>query len=391
MTPKGLVKLARRTLADRIKRLGLKEAALRLSYRRGLPPGLDRDRLDEIVRELTDGALAGARFRHMSGWKNTGAYRMVLKTSSRPVLTMVYKNAEYSDLEIPALDGLLIQPGVGEYFFFTHAAGPLAKFLPQVLLAEEVTPRVHYRYLMQDLSLDHRNCVGARDTIAICAILPELHRAMQAAAAAAPQAPLVRFDRDFDSQLLGYASRSLEAYQSARADPSVEELLRNWTAVAALYARSSEAAHALQALTTVHGDFNTSNVMVHRGNGSIKVLDLEWAGWGLPHVDLASALIQAPSDLEEECLARFNRQLGDRPLAEDRLIYLHAVLHRSLLNASFVAKQSLCVDKGAPAWFPEFVSRASRNALATFERLNASSSLGATRRGVGRSNVTASM
>lgn len=352
-----------------MKRHGFREAVFRFSYKKGLPRDISRDMVESFLCRNGGGELVAAQYCHMSGWKDAGSYRLVLRCKPRRAVRVVFKNAKYSDVDIPALNGLPVAPGLAEYFFFTRTDGPASKFLPEIYLAEEVSPKAHYRYLMQDLSVDHRDFAGSADLVKICEFLPRLQEALLESATRADDSQLIRYDRDFDAQLLTYACRSLEAYQTVHRDPVVERLLSEWAEFAALYSRSSEMAYTLQPLTVVHGDYNTSNVMIHQRDNSIRVFDLEWAGWGLPHGDLASSLIGAQLDLEEFCLAAFHRSLGLHTLDEDRAILRHARLQRAVLNASFAAKQFLYAEGDSPVRFPKFVSNESKSAFDIFECL----------------------
>lgn len=352
-----------------LKRHGLKDALRRFSYRKGLPLGISPDIVESFLRHNDGGELVAVQHCHTSAWKNAGSYRLVLRCKPRRSIRLVFKDANYSDVDIPALKGLPVVPGAAEYFFFKQANGPALSFLPEIYHAEEVAPKVHYRYLMQDLSVDHRILAGSADVIKICEFLPQLQEALLESTPGFDDPSLIRFDREFDHQLLGYARRSLQSYQAVRSNQEVGRILSEWPEFAARYARSSQVAYRLQPLTVVHGDFNIGNMMIHRRDNSIRVFDLEWAGWGLPHADLASGLLGTPPDLEEYCLVAFHRSLGLHTFDEDRAIFRHARLQRAVLNASFVAKQILCAGEHIPAWFSKFVSNECKSALDILEGL----------------------
>lgn len=370
MSINRLISFIKSRVVPHLKRLGLKEAILRFSYRKGLPRGVSPNMVESFLCHHGGGELVAVQYCHMSAWKNAGSYKLVLRCRPCRVVRLVFKNAKYSDIEIPALMGLPVMPGAAEYFFFTQTNTPAYCFLPEIYHAEEVTPKAHYQYLMQDLSVDHRTYVGPTDLVNICEFLPRLQEALLESAKNTDGSPLNRYDRDFDDQLLRYAHRSLDAYRAKHWDPEVERLVSQWAEFADHYDRSSEMAYLYQPLTVVHGDFNTGNMMIHRRDDSIRVFDLEWAGWGLPHGDLASALIGAPPDVEESCLASFHRTLGLHTLDEDRAILRHARLQRAVLNASFVAKQLLSAQgRVIPDWFAKFVSDESQRAFDILECL----------------------
>lgn len=352
-----------------VKRMGLKETVLRLSYEKGIPPSLDEQMLRDIVRERTGGAPAHVVYRRMSGWKKSGAYRLIIRTESNVKLSLIFKNALYSRDEIPALQGLPIQPGIGEYLFLKNATGPGAKFLPATFVASEVTPNEHYQYVMEDLSGRYRTFIDENDRDRVCRALPEIHAAFLALLTDGEQARLLRMDRGFADRLLPYAHRTLEAYEQARHDDAVAALLEIWPAFTTAYERSVDAAYGQQPLTLIHGDCNASNVLFHRKDRSIKFIDLEWAGWGFPHHDLVSLLRGSTAAREAEYLQRFSEGLGRNRLEKDWTIYRHCGLQRALLDAAYVGKQFLETEDNGPQWFPAFVSRACAHAMAIMRTL----------------------
>ena len=350
-------------LKGRLKRLRLKEVALRLSYQRGLPPGLGEDRAAEL---LGAPRVVASRFRRMSGWKRAGAYRVVLRPQGGRSTSLVYKDARYFEAEMPALRDLPVSPGRGEYAVYADVARRAdSELLPEVLLAEELEPGRHYRYVLRDLGVDHHTCVGDGERAVACAALPRLHRLLAEYSSDVERAEPLRFDREFDRQLLPYARDALAELDERGKDPRVERLLERWDEVAERCEEGSERAHAIQPLVLVHGDYNTSNVLL--GKGGVKVVDWEWTGWGLPHADLATMLDGASPATEERCVAEASASWGLGTLREDRRVYLHACLQRALFHASFAARQ--VVRGEAPPWFPGFASAACGAALRTAQRV----------------------
>ena len=351
-----------------LKRYGFREVLRHFSYKQGLPPGISRQMVASFLCHNRAGKLVAAQFCHVSSWKNAGCYRLRLKSRSCGTFKVIFKNARYSKTDIPALIGLPVLPGLAEYFFFSQKDCPATGFLPAIYHAEEISPKEHYRYLMQDLSIDHRRFAGMGDLIRICKFLPRLQESLRQSLTRTSDQPLFRYDREFDTQLLTYAYCSLKAFQSANRDLVLNQLITHWDEFATGYLQSSELAYSLQPLTVIHGDCNPSNLMIHRRDNSIRVFDLEWSAWGLPHSDLVSVLINAPSKMEEPCLAAFYKSLNRHTstVDEDMAVLRHARMQRAILNASFLAKQYLGLEGRAPSGFPRFISMACQSAWDNF-------------------------
>lgn len=289
-------------------------------YQPGPPAGLERDRLNEALQSLGYGRCRNVWHRHISRWKRAGAYRLCIESKDERTVRLVYKDAWYSQDDFPALEDLHLSPGYGEYAVYHFLASPDTRFLPTVLLAEEVEPKRHYRYLMADLSLEHRRC-GTRpsDLIHVCECLPALQSELQTLTEQDLTTPLIAFDHEFALQLLDYANENLGAYAASHPDSVVAALVSKWASLSDTYRRGAEQAYACQPMTLIHGDYNTDNIMVGQGEeGPIKAVDFEWCGWGLPQMDLASALKGAPSELCAHCVASFARRWGATSTTEQQ-------------------------------------------------------------------------
>ena len=325
---------------------------MRLAYRRGIPPGLDLELLQKIVKRITDSGLRSTQYRQMSGWKKSGAYRLLLRTSAGKSLSLVYKNAVYSEDEIPALVDLPIMPGAGEYFFFRHSSKNLANYFPRVYCSEELKKKQHFRYVMEDLTQTYRVLVSDQDRVSLCRALPKIHATFESLASHPDSQNLLKYDRMFADWLLVYSLKSLQALQELQLGPSIDCLLNDWETFSDIFHAGTEAVYKTQPLTLIHGDCNISNAMCHKDKGSFKILDLEWAGWGVPHHDLVSALDGAPAELKARCVEDFSINQGKGRLDRDWHIYCYCAIQRALLDAGFVGKQILNSTARTPKWFP---------------------------------------
>jgi len=344
-------------LKNAVKATGLKETALRLSYRRGLPSDLDANNFASIIERETGHKPKSVIYRQMSGWKKSGAYRLAIRTMGGTKFSLIFKNALYSKQEIPALESLPIIPGRGEFTYFNNMNDDLKRFLPTVFLIEEVIPGVHYQYVMEDLTLRYRSAAGDADIVTLCDQIPDIHETFATIATHPDTKSLPVFGYDFAKMLLQYGKRSLDAYQRARPDPAVDALLKSWDEFTSNYHEYADVTYREQPLILIHGDCHTSNVMYPLDGGTIKVLDLEWAGWGLPHHDLAVALNRAPKHIELQCVTSFSRRQGPGRLDADWIIYRVCRIERALLDAAFIARQTLYAEARMPSWFPELIAR----------------------------------
>ena len=346
-----------------VKSLGLREVALRFTFRRGIPPGLDTAALRQAVAGLDENDVKTSKYRQMSGWKKSGAYALRLRSRAHGKLSLVFKNASYAPDEIPALVGLPLTPGLGEYLFFRHATGESARYLPRIFFAEQAPTSPHYRYLMEDLSATHRALTSFNDRHQLCRALPAMHESFKDLADQAPFQQLARFDRAFNERLLTYTWQGITAYQQSRPSPQVDALLADWRRVATRIQTNADEVYRNEPLTLIHGDCNLSNAMCDKRSGAIKVLDLEWAGWGLPHQDLASVLHGAPEELEAQCVAEYSASQGADRLARDWRNYRFCVIQRALLDAGFIARQMLDRTARVPQWFPNLINASCANVM----------------------------
>ncbi|MCG8543718.1 MAG: aminoglycoside phosphotransferase family protein [Alphaproteobacteria bacterium] len=350
-------------------RAGVARTTRSETFADGLPPGLDESVLSEVAGRLDLGPVRNLRHRHTSGWKNTGAFRIVFDAEKAGPRSMIYKNSVYSNEEVPALQGLGFSPGPGEYVVYRHASHDARRFIPVAYWTEEIEPQRHYRYLMEDLRPGYRPLVWDRDRIAVCEGLPAFHETLRRCGDAQFDTALPRYDRSFATNLLDYAFTNIEAYQRERPQPTVRQLLDRWDAVTGTYRQALESALSSCDPTVVHGDCNVANVVFSRKNGHPRLYDFEWAGVGLPHQDLASILKGSSPRTERRGVGAYSRQSGQRSEAADWKLYLFCSLQRAVLDASFVARQSISQPGQAVKWFRRFIVGAAHAALRNERRL----------------------
>ncbi len=149
---------------------------------------------------------------------------------------------------------------------------------------------------------------------------------------------MVRYDGSFPAAFLEYACDSLEEYVKATDDETYENLLRKWPGISDWYLSETPDA----ATDAVHGDYRVGNIFHERANPDhLRVVDLEFAGYGWIHNDLASLLKGRPEQVAEEAVSALAARRPEWSKAEHWRIYQRCRLERGLLDASLVARQRL--------------------------------------------------
>lgn len=337
----------------------------------GLPEGLDPAIVNTICLDHFGEQAVAYQHVHLSGWKASGAYQLRVTTPRGNTIRLIYKDALYSNEKIPALVGLPIRPGPPEFVIYSQPPGDLARYLPVVYLAEELQPKSHYRYILEDLSLTHHTGYAHNDILAVSAMLPDLQQAINQWAASVDTGGLLAFGRPFSLALQDYAHTSLERYAQTVDDPNLQATLAHWAEIAAIHADARF--FELQLTQPIHGDLNYTNVHIHNTNRhQIKLVDWEWAGIGAPYSDLVSLLKGAPDYVEHSGLQRFNKRSGlasQHTAVENERAYQWCRLERGLLDAAFLANQSMISDHKANINLPRAVSHALKHVLDTYRQL----------------------
>lgn len=339
----------------------------------GLPPGLDVSTVNDLCLEHLGEPLRRASYTHASGWKALGAYGLLLRGAGGSTWRLIYKDAEYSSEQIPALGGLPLRPGPPEYLVYNQPHGPLADYLPTVYSCIEVVPGRHYRYLLEDLREEYQRlstftgAIHAENVVQAVRQLPTLYGALEACCAKASPAQMLDFGTEFSTGLLGYARRNLEQSGESSSDETVSRVLGRWAQLSEVYLRPG--LHEDQSGQLIHGDCHTGHIYVRRDQpAQIKVIDWEWAGRGRPHYDLAALLESTKATIEEEALASYADQQGQISLAEHKLRYEWCQMQRGLLTAAFLARQQAESPRRA-SWVPIRIRRALERVLLAEERL----------------------
>jgi hypothetical protein len=331
---------------------------------RGLPDGIRQDEVEDVCRRHFGERPIRTAYVHLTGWKTSWVHRIFVRCESGKRLSLVFKNAVYNDEHVPAVRDLPVTPGPPEHTVYRalleKPAEPLARLLPKTYLAEEIEPGRHYRYLLEDLGSRFVRLERRQATLRIASLLPVVHKALRSVDIDPNR--LLKYDRSFRAGLLEYARTAVTRYSDLVGSKAADDLLASWEAVEAAY--PAEIPDTDQFEGPIHGDPNITNVLFCGGES--RFIDWEWAGLGLPHVDLAAVVKGAPPELEEESLRTFVREHGGAGEDEHRRLYLICKVERGLIDGAFLAIQAM--DAAGQAGFD--IDGPLRRALATARLIN---------------------
>jgi hypothetical protein len=343
----------------------------------GLPAGIELAEIETICQEALNEKLLSVSYLHLSGWKSSGAYRLFIQTGSSRQITLIYKNALYEHAQIPALTGLPTQPGPPEFTILSQPVGSLATYLPQVYLAEEVTPGMQYRYVLEDLFHEYKIVPDVEVIINSSRLLAELQQALVEWSTQVNTCGLIEYGRDFSIAIQEYAHNNLRRYEQHSSEPILKQVLANWSLISELHL--APAFFTTQNRLPLHGDSNYTNIHLHRLDPrKYKVVDWEWAGFGSPYADLASLMKGVPPEFERKAFRMFSAPHGKRNAnlnpdlseQENWRLYQWCQLERGLLDASFLAAQHVDTSHSPTFSLPQAVTFALRRVWAATQQLS---------------------
>jgi thiamine kinase-like enzyme len=333
-----------------------------------LPDAMVLETLNEVCLEHLGEPIKHVSHVHLSGWKSTGSFRLLLQTESGSHRSLVFRNAIYDSDHIPALARLPIMPGPAEYLVYSNAGGALAKYLPDVLWCSEVVPGKHYQYLLEDLSDTHRRAKTREDILRAAAELHHIHCALEEWSLTVDHSSLPRYEHEFSAALQEYARANLETYVRHTPSRTAAEVLELWPLIAEVH--KSREFRDLKAICLIHGDLNRSNIMIAKEHPHrIRLIDWEWAGQGIAHADLASLLKKATPAVHEYALAIFFEHCDGLSPDEHRRLYEWCQLERGLTDAAFLAVQYMKRPPVGKHNLPKLVERSLQRLLRAYREL----------------------
>lgn len=303
----------------------------------GIPEGLKFDELNELCLFYIKHPLKDVSYYHLSGWKKSNTYRLLLETEKGDKWSLIYKNALYRKDTIHALNSFPINPGPPEYTIYSNAKGEIIKYLPTIYRCCEKQTGSHYMYLMQDLNANYRPARDKKDILCISAELTKLYSSF--GDYNFDEDSLILYNRGLSTRLQAYIIDNLERYARATNSKTVSAVCTSWQKIASLY---EDKFNYSWLSSIIHGDSNLANILVHRKYGDrIKFIDWEWAGVGLPHQDLASLLKRANPHVEEAALDIFSKNNHTISIDEHKRLYEICQLERGLIDSAFFANQNI--------------------------------------------------
>ena len=304
---------------------------------RGLPPGLDHDVLHRVVRERLGTEVAGVSYEHLSNWKPTGAYRIIVEDDRGRPGTLIFKNADYSLDSVPAQEELPVTIGAPEFAVMSGLREPLQSFLPDVYWTGDVAGEQRFCYLMEDLHWRWYRPMRGRDILAAARAIPRLHAAIRAVVD--PNAAgLIHYDDGYSEGLRTYVTENVERYLSVHPDDEAERLWEDWPRLKAAHIEAVP--HPPFGNRLIHGDFNIANLYLHwRSRDRLKAVDWEWCGLGYPHTDLASVLKHASPDVVDRAIDEYGGAHPNTSPVDHERTYAWCRLQDAIRDAGYVAAQ----------------------------------------------------
>lgn len=322
-------------VADVLRSVPALRKRVRYIPTRGLPPGLSRTHFSRVVNDVLGETLQRTLYRHMSQWKEKGAYRILLHTKSGATESMIYKDVDYGQDDVAGLHELGIQPGPPEYQIYTHCSDQMQEYVPQVHYCARFREGTRYHILLEDADLSHAE---AEDLRGVVRELARLHKRLEAAvdASDADKGQLIDYGVEFKKGLPEYAIEGITDFAAITESNTARLICEGWNAIERVYRRHAGKHQDL--LVPVHGDTNLTNVLMSARNGEVRFVDWELAGIGLPQWDLAGLLKSAPVDDEtENALVELFYEKSDRrglSRSDNRFLYRLCKLEHAMLGAS---------------------------------------------------------
>ena len=334
----------------------------------GLPAGLEQELLADVCRRVLGQDPRRASHRHLSGFKGTGgAFRVLVETTTGRPWTVFYKECRYGRDDAPGLIGHPARLGPPEFAVYGSANPEVRRFLPDVYHREELEPGVRYRYVLQDVRGAYLKPTTPDELLRAAAALRPLGRALRAWIQRSGEARLIRYDHGMMVALGAFVERALQRYATAGPDGDSIRLLPVAEMIEVL---TRPEFHDHVEPTGVHGDYNRASVLLgkHPESG-MKVVDWEWAGLGLPHLDLAILLERADPDLIARALQIFAGEEPGLSLAEHERLLHWSRLATCLSNAAIMAIDVLDGKVATTRDRPPYLQRLLKLATSAYRRL----------------------
>ncbi|MFV1992129.1 MAG: phosphotransferase, partial [Acidimicrobiales bacterium] len=333
----------------------------------GLPIVIPTETLDDMCQRYWQRPLKATWYAPISSWKGSSAAFLWLGLEGGDTRRVILKAARYTESQDDAYQGFPFEPGAPEFWIYNAAAPALRNYLADCMLAVRLASPETFLYVLEDLSVNYvkpPRVAGWRPGVLR---MHDLHSALSVAAAKYGREDLLIYDKSFDRKLLSYAEETISRIHSSTRSLVAREVLDDWTRLSNCY--MSHEFDIPQIHRPIHGDYNTGNLFVSKKDrAQLKVVDWEWTGFGLPHIDLASYLRRAPSDVTRWAIDDLARREPDLTLRAHERVLLRCALQRGIWDASLLASQ-LGSDVDRFQRLDEGVDRSLSSAMHALNRL----------------------
>ena len=344
----------------------LKRIARRRRRSIGLPPGVPFETLDEVCQAEWGRRLGDAWHTPISSWKGSSAAFVWLQMEGRATKRVVVKLSRYeAEVFLTSIESL-VEPGPAELWVYNEAGPSMAAFLPHAYLAARVESGQGYLFVLDDLTEQYAHDMSPQGWRNGINGLFRMHSALASAVDAYGSEQLLRFDADFSSALIPYAENAIAAYDAVTGGSSSAQVLQAWPRLQETYL--DDEFDLPNGGIPIHGDYNTSNVFIHRRDNQVKAVDWEWAGLGSPHADLASYLKNPPIEVITWALDQIAERDESRTRYEHERMFLRSTLERAIWDASLQAMQ-FTSDRNRFGYLGPRVNRALQRSLRSLDQL----------------------
>ena len=309
-------------------------------------------------------------YRHLSGWKKTGAYRIFITLKNKKNFLLIYKLDNFSLENMPALEGLPVKLGKIEYLLYSLPFSPMNVYLPMVYYVKKGDNPRGYQYYLEDLKSDYENILfDDKSSILFAAKkIKEITFFLTKWKENYKIDDFTIYNTKIKEEFKTYALRNFKSLQMKKPSIVLENVINKWDEISDLYINYITPDE--KNLPTIHGDFNRSNFWLNTHNKNIiKATDWEWSRIGLPHSDLASLLIGQPNHFEKEALLEFSKCFDDYTLKENHEYYLYSKMERAILDCSYLAATLSNSNEKTKFNMRKFVDDASSRILIAYSEM----------------------
>lgn len=307
----------------------------------GVPPPVDETALAAVATSMLGDPPDEVRYVNVSGYKQSNAFVIWVSDAKGNESRLVYKLMDLHPEAYPAIRRFPGEVGAIEIAAYERPTAQLSALLPGLLRHTQSDDHLRHELFLEDLNVANRLTYSNRDVVHCTRALIGLEAALAQWLSGLPSQQVLRYDGAFPAAFLDYTHDAIEDYASATNDRAYVDLLHHWPRIQKWYLSETPD----EARDAVHGDFRIGNIFHDRSEPSlVRVVDLEFAGYGWLHQDLASLLKGRDDRTTERTLSIVAASRPEWSEEQHRRLYQRCRLGRGLLDAALVADQRLARD-----------------------------------------------